>query len=262
MLLNFEDLFCLVLCCFVLTYHLSSLFTSCGHFSRGCSEVSRDYFNTACLLFLWVHFYPVAINIIISQGGFAQSQEFQRAQGPDIDSSSHLCLYFPCCTQGSDKAPHSGHWLWHWIETSSANMHSPLTFLHVFPRGETISFQWLSLITPGDIYSYCFVWCKNMNICLDFHSTTTKQLLRFNYVPSKGNKRRQILFLRNSEFNKGDKQAKTEIALRWAPWYMQVYTRHCGGNDESIIRWRECEVFQLLLNFFFKLEHNCFTKLH
>ena len=110
--------------------------------------------------------------------------EFQRAQGPDRDSTSHFCLSFPCCTQGSDKAPHSGHWLWHWIEINSANVHSPLTFLPVFPRGETISFQRLSLITPGDIYSYCFVWCKNMNICLDFHSTTIKQLLRFNYVPS------------------------------------------------------------------------------
>ena len=88
--------------------------------------------------------------------------EFQRAQGPDRDSTSHFCLSFPCCTQGSDKAPHSGHWLWHWIEINSANVHSPLTFLPVFPRGETISFQRLSLITPGDIYSYCFVWCKNI----------------------------------------------------------------------------------------------------
>lgn len=121
----------------------------------------------------------------------------------------------------------------------------------MLPRGETISFQWLSLVTPGDIYSYCFVWCENMNICLDFHSTTIKQLLGFNYIPSIGNKRRWILFLRNSGFNKGDKQAKTELALWWAPWYMQVFTRHWGSNDESVIRWREYEVFQLFLKIFF-----------
>ena len=129
-------------------------------------------------------------------------------------------------------------------------MHSPLTFLHVLPRGETISFQWLSLITPGDIYSYCFVWCENMNICLDFHSTTIKQLLGFNYIPSIGNKRRRILFLRNSGFNKWDEQAKTELALWWAPWYMQVFTRHRGSTVSMLSDEESVKCFNSFLIFF------------
>lgn len=171
-----------------LTYHLSGLFVH--QLWSLLKRLQRSF------LWLFQHNMPgFSLSLLISSGypyynllrGICTvSESFKEPRAQIEIAPVTFAFIFPAvlCTQGSDKAPHSGHWLWHWIEINRANVHSPLTFLPVFPRGETISFQRLSLITPGDIYSYCFVWCKNMNICLDFHSTTIKQLLRFNYISS------------------------------------------------------------------------------